>query len=86
MKINTIRMVEPLAEMVTGKNPFAGSSFTATVSSVIHKPLPDLRPHRPDAPEQLFDLIEQMLTREREKRTLSSRRVAAALEQIQKGV
>ena len=75
-----------LVEMVTGKNPFAGSSFTATVSSVIHKPLPDLRPHRPDAPEQLFDLIEQMLTREREKRTLSSRRVAAALEQIQKGV
>lgn len=71
-----------LAEMVTGENPFAGSNFTTTVSAVIHKPLPNLRPHRPDAPPALFTLLEQMLHKDRAQRISSSRQVAAALERI----
>jgi len=71
-----------LAEMLTGKNPFVGGNFTATVSSVIHKPLPDLQPHRPDAPLELIRLIEKMLVKNRDERISSSRQVAAALDLI----
>lgn len=75
-----------LIEMLTGKNPFAGSSFTATVATIIHKPLPDLRPHRPDAPLDLINLIQQMLKKNRDERINSSRQIAAALEQIQRTI
>ncbi len=73
-----------LVEMVTGQNPFAGASFTATVATIINKPLPDLRPQRPDAPHALFDLIRQMLQKDRAERISSSRQIAAALEKIQR--
>ncbi|MBK9051837.1 MAG: protein kinase [Chloroflexi bacterium] len=71
-----------LAEVLTGKNPFVGSSFTTTVAAVIHKTLPDLRPHRPDAPPELISLIEHMLMKSRAERISSSRQVAAALDRI----
>lgn len=75
-----------LVEMLTGKNPFAGSSFTATVATIVNKPLPDLRPHRPDAPVDLINLIQQMLKKNRAERINSSRQIAAALEQIQRTI
>lgn len=75
-----------LIEMLTGKNPFAGSSFTATVATIVNKPLPDLRPHRPDAPVDLINLIQQMLKKNRAERINSSRQIAAALEQIQRTI
>lgn len=75
-----------LIEMLTGKNPFAGSSFTATVATIVNKPLPDLRPHRPDAPVDLINLIQQMLKKKRAERIDSSRQIAAALEQIQRTI
>ncbi|GIK59055.1 MAG: protein kinase [Chloroflexi bacterium] len=71
-----------LYEMLTGRNPFAQEPFAATVTAVLHAPLPDIYTDQPDIPAPLAHLLQQILVRDRSQRLASMRQVAAQLEQV----
>ena len=75
-----------LFEMLVGKRPFphpaTSPTVVSTLSAILIQPVPDLGTARPDAPESLIDLINRMLTKEREARIPSMRLVGAELEII----
>lgn len=74
-----------LFEMLTGKLPFTGSSFLDTVMAILSDPVPDIKQYRPDVNPDLIKLINQMLEKDRKKRTASVRLVGSALEAIVQG-
>jgi non-specific serine/threonine protein kinase len=74
-----------LFEMVAGRSPFGGDQISVTMTRILTEPPPDLAAIRPDCPQPLVFLIEQMLTKEKEQRLPSMRQVAAELEAIQSG-
>ncbi len=73
-----------LYEMLAGERPFNAPTPTAgTVADIAHilnDPLPDIRQARPDIPNALADLLDRMLTKERDGRIPSVRLVGAELE------
>lgn len=71
-----------LFEMVTGQRPFAGDTPAALVSSVLHRPTPDLEALRPDAPVQFVDLVYRLLEKNRDERLGSARHLGAELEAL----
>ena len=71
-----------LFEMVAGKLPYEADTVAELVGAVLMKPLPSLKELRPGLPEDLYDLINIMLAKDRELRISSVRLVGAALEAI----
>ena len=71
-----------LVEMLCGRNPFERPHFAATLTAILHEPIPDLAQECPDAPPPLADLLQRLLTRDREQRPASMRAIAAELEKI----
>jgi len=74
-----------LYEMLSGERPFGGKGLSATLTSILTQPVPDLGERCPDAPEALIDLVYRMLEKDREGRIPSVRLVGAELEAILKG-
>ncbi len=74
-----------LYEMLAGKRPFEHTNPAALLTTMLTKPVPDLRPLRPDAPEALLQLIEWMLEKDRDQRIPSVRQVGAVLEALLHG-
>jgi len=74
-----------LFEMLTGRPPFDGRTPAEVVNAILLEPIPDLRQLRPDLPSDLYELIERMLSKERESRLGSVRVAGAALEAIARG-
>ncbi|MDQ4076999.1 MAG: protein kinase, partial [Chloroflexota bacterium] len=74
-----------LYEMLTGKRPFKGEQITQVLISILQDPVPSLADFRPEVPQALVALIEQMLVKERKARLASMRQVAAQLEAIRAG-
>lgn len=71
-----------LVEMLCGRNPFERSHFAATLTAILHDPMPDLAQECPDMPPPLADLLQRLLTRDREHRPASMRAIAAEVEKI----
>ena len=74
-----------LYEMLLGKRPFDAPTIPAILEAILNRPVPLLRPLRPEIPEELEELIERMLVKNREHRIPSVRQVGAELEAILKG-
>lgn len=74
-----------LYEMLAGQNPFAREHIAATLTAIMHDPLPDLRQFQPNVSDGLWALIEQMVVKDRTKRVGSARIVGATLESILHG-
>ncbi len=74
-----------LFEMLAGQLPFEADTVAELVGAVLMKPLPSLEVLRPDLPQDLYDLINLMLAKDRELRISSVRLVGAALEAIGRG-
>ncbi len=75
-----------LYEMLAGQLPFAGAQIAATLTAIIHQPVPDILKIRPDLPIALVALIERMLIKDPVQRIGRIRQVAAELEVIRDGV
>ncbi|MBK9055183.1 MAG: protein kinase [Chloroflexi bacterium] len=71
-----------LVEMFCGRNPFERPHFAATLTAILHDPLPDLAQECPDIPPPLAEHLQRLLTRGREQRPASMRAIAAELEKI----
>jgi hypothetical protein len=74
-----------LYEALTGKLPFEESTASATMASIITKPVPSLANMRTDAPPALVSLIERLLAKDPAQRIASARLVGAELEAIMQG-
>jgi len=74
-----------LFEMLAGCPPFNGSTPAQVVNAILWEPVPDLRKLQPDLPDDLYELIDLMLSKDREARISSVRMVGAALEAISRG-
>ncbi len=57
-----------LFEMLTGRLPFDGRSFTELLAKVISAPAPKLRTLAPATPTALAALVDRLLTKERDQR------------------
>ncbi|MFN2188931.1 MAG: protein kinase domain-containing protein, partial [Candidatus Promineifilaceae bacterium] len=74
-----------LFEMLAGRRPFQAETMAALIAAVLNRPIPDLRTLRPGLPEELYRLIELMLTKDYDQRIQSVRLVGAALEALKRG-
>ncbi|MDX1613355.1 MAG: protein kinase [Candidatus Promineifilaceae bacterium] len=74
-----------LYEMLTGLRPFADATAAGTVTRILHEPVADVAPVRPDLPAALEDLLLRMLTKNRDERIPSARLVGAELEALLQG-
>lgn len=68
-----------LWEMVTGAPPFAGGNAVEVAMRHVHADVPDLRAVQPDAPQEVADLLRDMLAKEPEARPASAGDAAARL-------
>jgi len=71
-----------LYELLAGSVPFTGRSDAETAQAILTAPLPDLRAVRPDAPEALVTLLDEMLAKPTADRLASARLVADRLSAI----
>ncbi len=69
-------------EMLTRKLPFNDASKVTLMLAIMYDPLPDLRAQRPDVPDALDDLWQQMLERDTNQRIQDMRGVADELRRI----
>ncbi len=67
-------------ELLTGEPPFDGCSVLEILSAHVTEPVPDLRAARPDAPESLIGLVEEMLAKNPRARPPSVQAVVSQLE------
>lgn len=74
-----------LYEIITGERPFTGESTLILMTNILTKPAPDIRDRAPDAPQDLQDLIQQMLEKDPQFRLRSARQLGAALEALSRG-
>ncbi len=68
-----------LYEALAGRPAFAGDSATAVLSRVLFEAHPPLPPLRPDAPDPLVALIDELLAKDRQARPNSAAAVRARL-------
>jgi serine/threonine-protein kinase len=69
-----------LYEALAGEPPYTAATFAELVLQIATEPLPSLRQRRPDVPPAFVALVEQALAKERERRPVSARALADALE------
>ena len=74
-----------LFEMLSGRVPFHGANLTATLTTILTQPVPDLAELVPGLPDGLVDLVYRMLEKDREQRIPSVRLVGAELDALLKG-
>jgi serine/threonine-protein kinase len=72
-----------LFELLAGAPAYVADDPIALVVMNMQQPLPDLRQHAPDVPEELVQLIEMMAAKDPDARLQSCDAVAAALEEIE---
>jgi serine/threonine-protein kinase len=72
-----------LFELLAGHPAFSADDPIALVVMNMQQPLPDLRQHRPDLPEELVALVEMMAAKDPDARLQSADAVAAALDDIE---
>src|SRR5262249_46454414 len=71
-----------LYELLTGQPPFAGSNHGSVflkMKAHVEAPVPPIREHRPDVPQQLAAVLERMLAKDPGDRFASAVGVAPAL-------
>lgn len=71
-----------LFEILTGKNPFEAEHAAGVMYAILNRPTPNIRELRPDIPEALATLIENMLVKDRDQRLSSVRQAGLQLEVI----
>ena len=71
-----------LFELATGQRPFSQERPQALMFAIINTPAPSLRSFRPDAPDDLDDLIASCLEKDRARRPASAATVAEVLRQL----
>jgi tetratricopeptide (TPR) repeat protein/predicted Ser/Thr protein kinase len=71
-----------LYELLTGRSPFRGGNSLDTLRRVITYYPPPVSALRPDLPGGLSNLIDRLMSKDREARPWSAAEVAAALEEI----
>jgi len=71
-----------LYEMATGRHPFAGSSPSEVVSSILRDPPKPLLELRPDLPELLGRLVRRCLEKDPERRIQTSKDIRNELEEL----
>lgn len=69
-------------ECLAGQPPFAGEHLAAVLTRILFEPPPDLRRQRPDAPEELWALLDRMLAKDPAHRPRDAAQVAQALAQL----
>jgi serine/threonine protein kinase len=72
-----------LYEMVNGEAPFKADSAMTLMMMHLHDPIPDLRKLRPDVPEDLIEVIEKALQKDRSDRYASAAEMEAVLHEVQ---
>jgi len=71
-----------LYEMVNGEAPFKADSAMTLMMMHLHDPIPDLRTLRPEVPEDLVQVIEKALQKDRADRYPSAAAMEATLRQV----
>ena len=74
-----------LFELLTGQLPFMGGNLTATLTTILTQPTPNLTQLNPDVPDALASLVYRMLEKDPQQRIPSIRLVGAELEALSKG-
>lgn len=71
-----------LYEMLAGRRPFDATQPGALVTAIVSQPHPSVKEFRPEVPDLLAQLIDDMLEKTRDNRLSSVRLVGAELESI----
>jgi serine/threonine-protein kinase len=71
-----------LWELLTGVRLFARDSDAATLYAVIDDPIPPVRTHRPDVPDELVAIVERALAREPADRWATAEDLQLALDSV----
>jgi serine/threonine protein kinase len=77
-----------LYELLAGQPPFGGPDYGSAFQKMkahVEAPVPPIREHRPDVPEQLAVALERMLAKDREGRFASPADVVAAVQPFAAG-
>jgi serine/threonine protein kinase len=69
--------------VLTGELPFPGSTYIEIVYKHCTAELPDMRPHCPEAPAGLFDIIRKMVAKSPDDRFRSADEVLDALDRLE---
>ena len=72
-----------LFEMISGRPPYEADSALTVMMMHINDPVPDLREIRPEMPDELRQVIESALTKERGDRFQTASEMALALRRLQ---
>ncbi len=75
-----------LYEALTGGSPFTGANPLATLNRILHHRQPPVSELEPAVPQELSDLIDQLLIKDSVLRPRSAREVAVALRAIAAGL
>ncbi|HEU5118881.1 MAG TPA: protein kinase, partial [Isosphaeraceae bacterium] len=68
--------------ILTGQPPFPGGDVPEKLRRHAHEPPPDIRDLRPDAPEELADLVKRMMAKKPEKRFVDYDHLIDALNEL----
>ena len=71
-------------ELITGENPFEGSSITNVIYNVVNKQIPPITQKNPQTPPSLVRLIESLLNKNPDLRPSSAKEVAQILQNTEK--
>lgn len=66
-------------QMLTAQMPFGGESVIEIATAHLVNPLPDMRPLRPDLPEQMVRVVEKLIEKKRDNRFQSAGETRNAL-------
>lgn len=69
-----------LYSIICGRPPYDGPNALATMTSVINDPIPSMKVLRPEVPDQLDEICQKAMAKEREDRFASPKKLAEALE------
>lgn len=71
-----------LFELLTGQKPFQGLNFAQLFEQHLHKKPPRVTELRPEVPEQLAAVIDELLAKDPEQRPFNARAVQAVMQQL----
>jgi serine/threonine protein kinase len=69
-------------EMLTGKNPFAAPTATATLTNIVRQQQPSIRTLQPDLPPELDAMLSRALAKDLHARQESAASLAAELRSL----
>lgn len=71
-----------LFEMLTGRKPFQADNFAHLFEQHLHAPPPRVREFAPDCPQQMDDIVDQLLEKKPEQRPFNARAVQGVMLQL----